>query len=166
MPTPETAELLKRAEQLRLELAESDDPEGDAALADALDTLRRLSRRPSLAAENARFEDAVAKAVQSLPGVVAGRRARRGQPDLVVQFGDRTMVVEAKARLLSRGDMRRGLEQLRHLREAFGADHGFLVVQTPAAAIADTDDHVSVVTVSELLDKILEASNMNEGSNE
>jgi hypothetical protein len=164
MPTPETAELLKRAGQLRLQLREPEDAARDAELAEALETLRRLARRPSLATEGAAFERAVTKALRSLPGVVVTSRQgwRGSQPDLIVKTCNGIFVIDAKARLLSSSDARRTLDQLRHARETLRANHGFLVVPTFIGATADAGREVSIVTVPELLERILDATKVNE----
>jgi hypothetical protein len=167
MPTPETAELLKRAEQLRLQLAAPADEENEAALEEALETLRRLAGRPSLASERAKFERTVARTIQALPGVVVADRPRsggvKGEADFFVKSAGRTFLIEAKAPgFFSRGSLTRTLARLEHLTDAFGADQAFLVVPKRPAPITSDDDRVSVVTVSELRDMIMQASTKSE----
>jgi hypothetical protein len=163
MPSPETAQLLKRAEQLRVELAEPEDTEREAALVEALETLRRLSGRPSLAAEGAAFEAAVAKALQSIPGILVADHPRSGsvrsQPDLLVRAADRTFLIEVKVtRANSGASLRREVETLSHLVDVLAADRGFLVLPKPVPGVTVDDERVRVVTVSELLDQILEVT--------
>lgn len=167
MVSPETAELLRRAKRLQAELEAPVDPERDAALDEALETLWRLAGRPPRARQGATFEEAVARALQSLPGVVVADRPRTGSlrtyADFLVKAGDRTFLVEAKTpRLRAAAYVRREVERLRRLVEVLEIDGAFLVVPNPVAAVASDDDAVGVVTLPQLLERIRQSSNRNE----
>jgi hypothetical protein len=167
MVSPETAELLRRARRLKAELEVPVDPESDEALDEALETLRRLAGRPSRSREAATFEQEVAKALQSLPGVVVADRPRTGSlrsyADFFVKAGEGTFLVEAKApRLRAAAYVRREVQRLQQLVELLGADHAFLVLPNPIRGGASEDRAVSVVTLPQLLERIRQSSNRNE----
>ena len=87
----------------------------------------------------------------------------KGEADFLVNAGGRTFLIEAKAPgFLWRGSLNRALAKLEHLTDAFGADHAFLVVSRPLARISSDDERVSVVTLDELRDTIMQASTRSE----
>ena len=77
---------------------------------------------------------------------------------MMVKTPDRTFVIEVKARLLSRGDVRRAAARLAEVRQSLGADHAFLVVPSAIPASVDVDSSVSIVTVPELLETVIQVA--------
>jgi hypothetical protein len=156
----EMTRLLERARRLRSELEDEGDPARDTELAEALETLRRLGGRPSLASETAEFARNVEATLAAVPGIcVVGHVA--GMPDgsrpyVLVTAGDQTFVVRGKGPIvLSAASVRRDLTRLERAVEDLRAAYGFLVVPDGFPSRVGAGGRASVATVRDVVEQLL-----------
>jgi hypothetical protein len=161
----EPGELARRLQRISDAFAERD-YEREREFVEALDALRRLEGKPSVAAEAARFSQSVAKTLECAGATVVAEIPRGGgvdgQPDLVVETAGSRCIVNAKGPiLLSGASILENAARLEELRVTLHAEQAFLVVRYRAIPLLEWD-RVSLVTLPQLLERIRQSSNRNE----